>query len=181
MKKIAKTLLSEERFWEIIECSNKGVDLEKELEKLIEDELFGFRYWWEHYHALSYRQDLWAVAYVVLGGCSDDGFDYFRYWLISRGKSVFMETMENVDSLCDEFDKEDVEYPEAELLSYVVCDVYENRFGTDFYDAMNDYDMGEMVDRTFLEMDFDWDEDNEESIRKICPKTFDKWWGNDKF
>ena len=29
--------------------------------------------------------------------------------------------------------------------------------------------------------DFEWDEDDEESIRKVCPRTFDKWWGNDVF
>ncbi|WP_455569765.1 DUF4240 domain-containing protein [Streptomyces werraensis] len=26
---------------------------------------------------------LWAAAYLINGGCSDDGFDYFRGWLIS--------------------------------------------------------------------------------------------------
>jgi hypothetical protein len=29
----------------------------------------------------SYRAQLWAAAYVINGGCSDDGFDYFRGWL----------------------------------------------------------------------------------------------------
>ena len=26
----------------------------------------------------SYRTPLWAAAYVINGGCSNDGFDYFR-------------------------------------------------------------------------------------------------------
>lgn len=26
----------------------------------------------------SYRGDLWAAAYLINGGCSDDGFEYFR-------------------------------------------------------------------------------------------------------
>ena len=37
----------------------------------------------------SYRWDLWAVAYVANGGASDDGFDYFRGWLITRGREAF--------------------------------------------------------------------------------------------
>jgi len=30
---------------------------------------------------------LWAAAYVINGGCSDDGFDYFRGWLIVQAGS----------------------------------------------------------------------------------------------
>jgi len=37
----------------------------------------------------SYRWDLWAVAYIANGGASDDGFDYFRGWLITRGRERF--------------------------------------------------------------------------------------------
>jgi Protein of unknown function (DUF4240) len=33
----------------------------------------------------SYRDPLWAAAYLVNGGCSDDGFEYFRGWLIMHG------------------------------------------------------------------------------------------------
>ena len=44
MKKLASTLLTEERFWEIIENSNKRRDLEDELRKLSEDEFFGYKY-----------------------------------------------------------------------------------------------------------------------------------------
>ena len=39
--------------------------------------------------AESYRWDLWAVAYVANGGASDDGFDYFRGWLLTRGRARF--------------------------------------------------------------------------------------------
>src|SRR5690242_19263203 len=38
---------------------------------------------------VSYRADLWAVAYTVNGGASDDGFDYFRGWLIAQGRETF--------------------------------------------------------------------------------------------
>ncbi|WP_217498085.1 MULTISPECIES: DUF4240 domain-containing protein [Sphingomonas] len=35
----------------------------------------------------SYRWDLWRAAKVAKGGVSDDGFEYFRTWLISRGRA----------------------------------------------------------------------------------------------
>lgn len=34
----------------------------------------------------SYTAPLWAAAYVLNGGCSDDGFDYFRGWLIADAR-----------------------------------------------------------------------------------------------
>lgn len=49
--------------------------------------------------AVSYRADLWAAAYLVNGGASDDGFDYFRGWLIAQGRETFEQTLANPDSL----------------------------------------------------------------------------------
>ena len=49
--------------------------------------------------ALSYRADLWAAAYVVNGGASDDGFDYFRGWLVAQGRATFEQTLADPDSL----------------------------------------------------------------------------------
>src|ERR1700761_5447152 len=39
--------------------------------------------------AESYRTELWAAAYEINGGCSDDLFEYFRGWLILQGRAVF--------------------------------------------------------------------------------------------
>ncbi|MEV0071450.1 MULTISPECIES: DUF4240 domain-containing protein [unclassified Amycolatopsis] len=49
----------------------------------------------------SYRSPLWAAAYVVNGGCSDDGFDYFRGWLLTQGREVFTRALADPDSLAD--------------------------------------------------------------------------------
>jgi hypothetical protein len=49
----------------------------------------------------SYRCPLWAAAYVINGGCSDDGFDYFRGWLIVQGREVFERAVADPDSLAD--------------------------------------------------------------------------------
>jgi Protein of unknown function (DUF4240) len=46
--------------------------------------------------AESYRTSLWAAAYVINGGCSDDGFDYFRGWLIVQGREVFDQAVANL-------------------------------------------------------------------------------------
>lgn len=49
----------------------------------------------------SYRNLLWAAAYVLRGGCSDDGFDYFRGWLIAQGRVVFERVVAYPDALAE--------------------------------------------------------------------------------
>lgn len=49
--------------------------------------------------AHSYTNPLWAAAYVINGGCSDDGFDYFRGWLIAQGRETFEHVVGDPDAL----------------------------------------------------------------------------------
>ena len=49
----------------------------------------------------SYTNPLWAAAYIANGGCSDDGFDYFRGWLIAQGREVFERVVHDPDALAD--------------------------------------------------------------------------------
>jgi len=51
--------------------------------------------------AASYQAPLWAAAHLVNGGCSDDGFDYFRGWLIAQGRRVFEQIVADPDALAD--------------------------------------------------------------------------------
>ncbi|OSP39974.1 hypothetical protein B7767_28795 [Streptomyces sp. 13-12-16] len=44
---------------------------------------------------------LWAAAYVINGGCSDDGFDYFRGWLIAQGRETFERVVADPDALAE--------------------------------------------------------------------------------
>lgn len=51
--------------------------------------------------AASGKEDLWAAAYLINGGCSDDGFDNFRGWLIANGREVLARAVRDPDSLAD--------------------------------------------------------------------------------
>jgi Protein of unknown function (DUF4240) len=45
--------------------------------------------------------DLWAAAYLINGGCSDEGFDAFRGWLIAHGRDAVARSVKDPDSLAD--------------------------------------------------------------------------------
>ncbi|MDE6339492.1 MAG: DUF4240 domain-containing protein, partial [Muribaculaceae bacterium] len=175
MKKDASKLMSEDRFWEIIDNSDQGNGLDMLLANFSDNELIGFSSWWDHFTSRLYRQDLWAVAYVVRGGCSDDSFDYFRYWLMAQGRKVVNDALENADSLCDVFEqieKDGYEVdPQNEDLNYIVFETIENRtsLNPNFRNELEEY---EIPSSSAPEMDFEWEEDDPESIRKICPRTF---------
>src|SRR3982751_6054207 len=74
-----------------------------------------------------YRWDIWGVGYALAGGMSDDAFDYFCDWIISRGPVVFAAALKDPESLADVDGA--TEEPEAERLRYVVLEAYERTHG----------------------------------------------------
>ncbi len=122
------------RFWELVEEAKKraGDDWENRVETLHDvlmdvpvEEVVKFAKQFSDRMAESYDDKLWGAAYLLNGGCSDDGFDYFRMWLISEGEEAFRRALADPDSLAD-FAEEDVE---LERYSYVAAKVHEERTG----------------------------------------------------
>jgi hypothetical protein len=46
-------------------------------------------------------EDLWAAAYLINGGCSEEGFDNFRGWLIAHGREAVARSVKSPDALAD--------------------------------------------------------------------------------
>src|SRR5262245_22449335 len=105
--------MTEEAFWHIIEQSRREFDpalrdgnmdrqaelLREVLSELPADDVQAFRSVFSELHHRAYRWDLWGAAYVIGGGCSDDGFMDFRDWLISMGRDVYEEALSAPASL----------------------------------------------------------------------------------
>ncbi len=97
-------------FWGIIEraCHSDPRSAEEWDEKLTEalaqlpaDVIIEWNHIFDQLAAQAYRTDLWAAAYLINGGASDDGFYYFRCWLIGMGKHIYDSAIANPDSLAD--------------------------------------------------------------------------------
>jgi hypothetical protein len=123
--------MDDDRFWAFIGAARDaaGEDVEDRVSGLEQvllnhppDEVAEFRQTYDEMLARSYRWDLWGAAHLVLGGCSDDGFRYFRDWLISEGEAVFEAALADPDSLADVAQDEDFE---LESFGYVAGEVYE--------------------------------------------------------
>jgi hypothetical protein len=100
--------MTEETFWRLIEeakaertpaLSNQAEILTAKLEALSPAEIVQFDEIFEKLHAQAYRWDLWAAAFIIEGGCSDDGFADFRAGLIGLGKQVYEDAIRDPASL----------------------------------------------------------------------------------
>jgi len=119
-----ENFMTEETFWKLVdESGTHGSDpglrnqaIAERLHQLDEAERAQFG---QVYHTLdcaAYRWDLWGAAYLINGGCSDDGFDYFRAWLISQGRAVYEAAMSDPDSLADHLGGGGDEYENEDFL-----------------------------------------------------------------
>ena len=78
---------------------------------------------------MAYRWDLWAAAFVINGGASEDGFEYFRGWLIAQGEGLYQIALRYPDNLAD-YVEPDFDQAKCEELLYVAQKAYEDKTGT---------------------------------------------------
>jgi hypothetical protein len=97
------------RFWDIIAfCCRPGASarewhfaLKGEVPRLGPNDIVAFGHQFDTLTSAAYTFELWQAAYFINGGASDDGFYYFRCWLVGMGKAVYESALANPDSLAD--------------------------------------------------------------------------------
>jgi hypothetical protein len=137
--------MTPQRFWSIIdwsralaERSHRDAELAdlaqaqahhatELLTRLKAAEIAAFRRFFDDRMAESYRRELWAVASIAHGGCSDDGFDYFRAWLIGQGHEYYEAALADPERAADRIHPDDV--AENEALLHSADEAYEHETG----------------------------------------------------
>ncbi len=127
--------MTTDEFWNVMdgvkqrspEQSERATTLAEELKKRTPEQVEEFFRLYLETVDKAYSWELWGAAYVMMGGCSDDSFDYFRDWLISEGRSTYESAIRDPDSLAETGRL--VEFPELEELRYVPLAVYEEKTG----------------------------------------------------
>lgn len=184
--KIEKTseMLNEDVYWELIENSLKNTNnqekqekfLIKELKKLSLKDIIGFRLRTDKLLFETYNSEMWCAGYIINGGCSDDAFEYFRTWVISRGKDVYYKAKENPDSLISQKDScKDLDYIEFELFWYVAVEAFNQITKKDLYDFIDDENF-HTREGNYPDIEFNWEEENPETMKSICPELYDFYW-----
>lgn len=96
-----------ETFWTIIEAAQAQSQPDEPFDQTLAGQLSSrspqdilqFQVRFDELHAAAYRWDIWAAAYLIGGGCSDDGFLDFRSGLIGQGRSWYEQVTASPDNL----------------------------------------------------------------------------------
>jgi hypothetical protein len=176
-------MMGEDRYWRLIADSLDYAEddqeaqlafLRRELAGLAPEEIVGFRLRTDKLLYDTYTSEMWCAGWIMNGGCSDDSFEYFRLWVISRGREVYENARRDPDSLIS---VADTPVPEGlfdlESLWYVANDAFEQKTGKDLHDHIAD--TFKFNEANYPDLQFNWTEEDPESWRKICPKLFERF------
>jgi hypothetical protein len=178
-------IMDTNRFWNIVERA-KGhggeaghtARLRKELKSLSHREVMEFvRHYLSFYHRAG-KGDVWAAGMLLNGGHgTDDGFEYFRNWLIAQGRSVYESALVNPDSLAAAVADmtEDGPSAEWETYGYAGADIYSEKTGRNVYE-----DLAESVTSNAPateEEDFDWAFYTDSVLASRLPRLWKKYGG----
>ena len=161
--------MNERRFWQIIESGlTKARDdqdtylgeVARKLNRLRPEQIFEFQGLFDQKMADAHSWLLWGAAYLINGGCSDDGFVYFCAWLISQGQKIYSAAIENPNVLATIVDPDRGDY-EFEELWGIAREVYEDKVGNEMPATP-----GEWPGQPYGER---WDFDDDEAMKKRLP------------
>ena len=162
------------QFWQLIEasrtdlsgddlCNAQAQNLKKLLLKFSAEELIQFDDIFDQLIAAAYRWDLWGAATIINGGASDDGFTYFRWWLIAQGRNYYEAALENPDNAGDNADTE--EDAECEAIRYCAAEAYQENTGAEMpHEAKGCYPPAQPAGTKWKE------EELEELYPRLCEK-----------
>jgi hypothetical protein len=100
--------MDREDFWALIEtaktatgsdCRAQAAQLVAALAERSVDEVLAWDRIYGKLMAESRSWELWGAAHLINGGCGDDGFDYFRGWLLGQGRARWQAALADPDSL----------------------------------------------------------------------------------
>ncbi|GAA1497598.1 DUF4240 domain-containing protein [Paeniglutamicibacter kerguelensis] len=121
------------KFWDIIDRSleasggstgRQAVELEEILAAMPPEQIASFNATFVSKNLELYTWELWGAAYVLVGGCLDDCFEYFRNWVVGQGSDYHQAVKRDPQVLADGRLRSDVEIGDAESLAYTGADAY---------------------------------------------------------
>jgi hypothetical protein len=162
--------MTKAEFWAIMDQSRHATqEPEEQREKLKDilgllplEKLIAFDRHFQDAKRQAYRWDLWAAAYIINGGCSDDGFEYFLCWLIAQGQAYYEAALADPNNVGINAEPGNVEFEE---IGYVAFEVYRGRTGRDdFWGLQERFPL--------LIQGKPWDEDH---VHELYPKLAKKF------
>ncbi|OKJ13583.1 DUF4240 domain-containing protein [Kitasatospora sp. CB01950] len=135
--------MDNDEFWQLIDSARAAATPEVPFEQALvdvlaalpESDILRYEVAFDRLHGTLYRWDIWAAAYLIGGGCSDDGFMDFRAGVISEGHAWYERVLAGPDVIAEHpaavgenrFDAEEVFFNEA--VNYAASQAFARRTG----------------------------------------------------
>jgi hypothetical protein len=171
-----------DRFWTLVEaatnaggpgCEQQAAALAAALGRLPPSEILAWRRIQDELMAESYRWDLWGAACLMMGGCGDDGFDYFRGWLLTQGRGTWEAALQDPDGLATHpgvVDQQDDFW--CEPILYAAADAYQACTGQPFPFEVAGRVLARLNARPARPSGQEWDFDDDEEMRRRYPRLW---------
>lgn len=179
--------MDDDEFWQLVESVRSSLNgqmdpygkafaaaLTQRLSTTSTQTVLDFQERFDRANGAIYRWDVWAAAYLIGGGCSDDSFSDFRAGVVSLGRDWYERVRANPDQLAEHpsvmraASQGDDAALFAEAILYAPARAYEQISGDDhaFYDARRD--RRQSADEQEMGEDFDFDDQHE--MRRRLPR-----------
>jgi hypothetical protein len=172
------------QFWTLVDDArtasgareSPGPALIQRLASLSAEEILAFAFELEQERNSLYRWDVWAAAYLIGGGCSDDSFSDFRAGVVALGRDWCERVRTNPDALAEH----PVVLAAAPTRDYVIFDeafgytaakAFDRRAAgaESFWDAYAAYRMTRRAD-TAVAIGEEFDFDDDRAMRERLPR-----------
>ncbi|MET4923173.1 DUF4240 domain-containing protein [Streptomyces sp. PSRA5] len=176
--------MNTEDFWRLVESArgDGGPFAGALVDRLAagsKSEILEFQQRFEELCGAVYRWDVWAAAYLIGGGCSDDSFMDFRAGLIGLGRDWYERAALAPDSLAGHpavirgVGSHGDQVVFDELVLYAAARAFERLTGGDgdaFHEAWEQYRASHGVEEIPDDMGEDFDFDDAEGMRRRLPR-----------
>ena len=167
--------MDQDRFWELVEaagavagddCQAQAIQLAAMLEQLPAEEIIAFERHSVRLLDAADHWDLWGAAYQINSGCSDDGFVYFRGWLLTQGRAIWEAALDDPDSLATHPAVATGDALECEDILYVASVAYQARAGKELDRGRVDEDLAGATRPRGTH----WDFEDDDELRRRLPR-----------
>ena len=179
--------MNRDRFWTIIESARISAaasgspfdeSLVDHLSGCPSQEILEYAERFDEVHGALYRWNVWAAAYLIGGGCSDDSFMDFRAGVIASGRAWYERTVLDPDDLAEHPDVVEAASARSdealfyEDVNYAASDAFQRVAGSAeaFYEAWAGYRPADGQGSVATDMGEDFDFDDTDEMHRRLPR-----------
>ncbi|MEV7831240.1 DUF4240 domain-containing protein [Streptomyces subrutilus] len=173
-----------DEFWHLIEAARSQAGERRTFDQALVEllaarskrEILDYQEQFDELHHALYRWDVWAAAYLIGGGCSDDSFIDFRAGVIAQGRGWYERIALDPDELAEHplvvtaADAHDDLFYES--VNYSARYAFKQLTGgeEDFHQAWEHYRSTRAREQVNADMGEDFDFDDDEQMRHRLPR-----------